>query len=275
MVRRMFRPITLITLLALAAFPALAETQAEVLTADLMAGWRTGVGTHMAALHLALAPEWKTYWRSPGEAGIPPEFDWSGSQNVGAVRFYWPRPEVFTANGMRSIGYHHELVLPIEITALDPNRPIHLRVQVALGVCRDICMPASLDLAADLPAPANAGATTADPVIRAALHAQPDSARAGGVRKVSCQVEPIADGLRLTATLQLPSTGGNETVVLEPGQAAIWVSDAQSDRQGGQLVASADLVADSGAAFALDRSAVTVTVLGRDRAVEITGCPAP
>jgi len=275
MLRPMLKPIALATGLALAAFPALAETQAEVLTADLMAGWRTGVGTHMAALHLALAPEWKTYWRRPGEAGIPPEFDWSGSQNVDAVRLYWPRPEVFTVNGMQSIGYHHELVLPIEITALDPALPIHLRARVALGVCRDICMPASLDLAADLPAPASDGAASPDPVIRSALRAQPDSAKAAGLRTISCQVDPIADGLRLTATLQLPSTGGNETVVLEPGQAAIWVSDAQSDRAGGQLVASADLVADTGAAFALDRSAVTVTVLGRDRAVEITGCPAP
>jgi len=269
----MFRPITLVTLLALAAAPALAETQAEVLAADLMAGWRSGPGSHMTALHLRLAPEWKTYWRSPGEAGIPPEFDWSGSQNVGAVRLYWPRPEVFAVNGMQSIGYHHELVLPIEITALDPALPIHLRVQVALGVCRDICMPASLDLAADLPAPALASAATPDPVIRSALRAQPDSAEAAGLRTISCQVDPIADGLRLTATLQLPSTGGDETVVLEPGQAAIWVSDAQSDRAGGQLVASADLVADSGAVFALDRSAVIVTVLGRDRAVEIIGCP--
>ncbi|MDP3960380.1 MAG: protein-disulfide reductase DsbD family protein, partial [Pseudorhodobacter sp.] len=267
--------ITLITLLALAASPALPETQAEVLAADLMAGWRSGPGSHMTALHLRLAPEWKTYWRSPGEAGIPPEFDWSGSQNVGAVRLYWPRPEVFAVSGMQSIGYHHELVLPIEITAIDPAQPIHLRVRVALGVCRDICMPASLDLAADLPAPASAGAATPDPVIRSALRAQPDSARAAGLRTISCQVDPIADGLRLTATLQLPSTGGDETVVLEPGQTAIWVSDAQSDRAGDRLVASADLVADSGTAFALDRSAVTVTVLGRDRAVEITGCPAP
>jgi len=274
MVHAMFRRIALVTLLALAAAPARAEAQAEVLAADLMAGWRTGPDRHMTALHIALAPEWKTYWRSPGEAGIPPEFDWSGSHNVGAVRLYWPRPEVFAVNGLRSIGYHNELVLPIEVTALDPARPIHLRMEVALGVCRDICMPASLDLATDLPAPASVGAATPDPVIRAALRAQPDSARAAGLRAITCRVDPIADGLHLTATLQLPPTGGDETVVLEPGQTAIWVSDAQSDRQGGQLTASADLVAESGAAFSLDRSAVTVTVLGRDRAVEISGCPA-
>lgn len=271
----MFRPITLAVLLALAAPPAFAQTQGEVLSAEILPGWRTGATTHMTALHLALAPEWKTYWRSPGEAGIPPEFDWSGSQNVQSVQFFWPRPQVFEVSGMRSIGYRHDLVLPIEITAKNPGQPIRLRGSADLGVCRDICLPASLELAADLPAPDAVGGATPDPVINAALRARPSSGREAGLVAISCQVEAIADGLRLTATLQLPTTGGSETVVLEPGQAAIWVSAAQTTRKGDRLTATADLVAGNGAPFALDRSAVTVTILGRDRAVEIFGCPAP
>ncbi|MDP4031867.1 MAG: protein-disulfide reductase DsbD family protein [Pseudorhodobacter sp.] len=271
----MFRPITLAALLALTAPPAFAQTQAEVLSGEILPGWRTGATTHMSALHLALAPEWKTYWRSPGEAGIPPVFDWSGSQNVQSVRLYWPRPQVFEVSGMQSIGYRHDLVLPIEITAKNPGQPIRLRGSADLGVCRDICMPATLDLAADLPAPGAAGGAMPDPVINAALRARPSSGREAGLVAISCQVEAIADGLRLTATLQLPTTGGAETVVLEPGQPAIWVSEARTTRKGDRLTATADLVAGNGAPFALDRSAVTVTVLGRDRAVEIFGCPAP
>jgi DsbC/DsbD-like thiol-disulfide interchange protein len=73
-------------------------------------------GGHMAAVELQLAPGWKTYWRSPGDAGIPPSFDWSGSENVKSVRLHWPAPEVFEANGMQTIGYHERLVLPVEIT---------------------------------------------------------------------------------------------------------------------------------------------------------------
>ena len=69
-------------------------------------GWQMQNGHHMAGLSLQLAPDWKTYWRAPGEAGIPPLFDWSGSTNVQSVRVHWPSPVVFHLNGMQTIGYH-------------------------------------------------------------------------------------------------------------------------------------------------------------------------
>lgn len=266
----MLRTLLLSALVALGAPAAQATTEAEVLSAGVLPGWRTDSGTHMAALRLTLAPEWKTYWRAPGEAGIPPEFDWSGSSNLRSVRIHWPRPHVFHLNGMQTIGYRQELVLPIEITAIDPSQPIRLRATVDLGVCRDICMPASLAFAADLPAP---GAP--DSAIDKALRQRPDSGAQAGLRQIACDVEPIADGLRVTARMELPATGGDEAVVLEPGDGSIWVSEATVSRDGGWLTATADMVAAQGTPFVLDRSAVTVTVLGADRAVEIAGCPAP
>lgn len=270
MVHSMIKALTLAALMALTAPPAKAATQDEVLSASILPGWRAADGTHMAALRLALAPHWKTYWRSPGEAGIPPAFNWSGSDNLGSVKIHWPRPTVFHLNGMQTIGYLTDLVLPLEITAIDPSKPIQLRATVDLGVCKDICMPAALNLSADLPAP---GAP--DAAIKAALNARPDTGVEAGLTQISCQVDPISDGLRVTATILIPAIGGVETVVLEPGQDAIWVSEAQSARAGHSLTATADFVPTSGAPFALDRSAMLVTVLGQDRAVEILGCPAP
>jgi DsbC/DsbD-like thiol-disulfide interchange protein len=176
---------------------------------------------------------------------------------------------VFHLNGMQSIGYTERLVLPMELTPRDPSQPILLRATVDLGVCRDICMPATLTLAAEI-----AGPGGPDAAIRAALDSRPHSGAEAGLTAIACTVEPIRDGLRLTATLRLPPTGGDEAVVFEPG-GAIWVSEAVVDRQGGKIVAVSDLVPESGAPFALDRSRVRVTVLGRDRAVEIAGCPAP
>ena len=225
----------------------------------------------MAALELQLAPQWKTYWRSPGDAGIPPHFDWSGSENVASVRFHWPAPEVFHTNGMQSIGYHDGLVLPIEVVAKDPSRPVRLRARVDLGVCKDVCMPASLDLAAELTLP---GAS--DPLIRAALKAQPVSAHSAGVGRVACTLEPLRDGMRLIAELDLAPQGREEVVAVEPGAAGVWVSEAKVSRSGSRLTATVDMVPPSGAPFALDRSAVVLTVIGRaGRAVEIKGCPAP
>lgn len=269
MVTAMPSRIALALCLCLAAPAAQATTQDDIVRAEVLPGWRDG-RTHMAALHLRLAPGWKTYWRSPGDAGIPPEFDWSGSTNVASVRLHWPVPHVFSLNGMQTIGYREDLVLPVEIQARDPRQPIHLRVAIDLGVCRDICLPATLDMTADLPPRGSP-----DPAIEGALNAKPETGREAGLRRIACRVEPIDDGLRLTAELDLPETGAQEVVVLEPGQPSVWVSEAETARHGARLTAVSDLVGPGGAPFALDRGAMVVTVLGDDRAVEIRGCPAP
>lgn len=255
--------------LVLAAPPARATTQDEVLSARLRTGWETGRGQHMAALQLDLAPGWKTYWRSPGDAGIPPQFDWSGSTNLKSVNLLWPAPAVFQTNGMQTIGYHDQLVLPIEVVAIDPARPVHLSAEIELGVCSDICMPASLSLSAEIAAPGRP-----DAAIKAALRNQPVPGAAAGLSGIACTVEPIADGLRLTARMALPALGPRETVAFETADPGVWVAEAVSDRQGGALVAMTELVPPSGQPFTLDRSAVTVTVISGAGAVEIAGCPA-
>ena len=135
-------------------------------------------------------------------------------------------------------------------------------------MCNQICMPAAVQLTAIL----DAGAP--DVAIKAALKAQPVGGKAAGLRAIACEVLPIADGLRLTAVLDLPQRGA-ETVVFETADAGVWGGEAQSARAGGLLTAVVDLVASSGAPFALDRSGVVVTVLGAGGSVEIAGCPAP
>lgn len=270
MVALMLRQILLALTLSFAALPARAITQDEVLSASILAGWTTKDGTQMAALHLQLAPGWKTYWRAPGDAGIPPVFDWSASENVSSIRLHWPRPSVFDLNGMKSIGYHDDLVLPVEVTPIDPSRPILLRLKADLGVCKDICMPAALDIESPLQSDGHG-----DAAIRAALDSQPVSARKAGVATVTCQVEPIRDGLRVTADVTMPVQGKAETVVFESGLAGVWVSEAQTTRQGAVLTAIAEMVPPNGKPFALERGKVTLTVIGTDRAVEIRGCPAP
>jgi DsbC/DsbD-like thiol-disulfide interchange protein len=252
------------------AAPALATTQDDVLAAQLRPGWQMENGGHMAAVELQLAPGWKTYWRSPGDAGIPPTFDWSGSENVKSVRIHWPAPEVFEANGMQTIGYHERLILPVEVTPEDPSRPVHLAVEMALGVCDQICLPAVVDLSADLTTP---GAP--DDAIRAALRSGATAAGDAGVSAVSCQIDPIDDGLRLTARVRLPDPGQPEVVAFETADRTVWVAQAITQREGGELVSMTELVPPDGAPFALDRSEVTLTILAAGAAVEVRGCPAP
>lgn len=231
--------------------------------AEVLPGWQRPDGARIAAVRIALGEGWKTYWRSPGDAGIPPQFDFTGSENVAGVTVHWPAPEVFDQNGMRSVGYDGEMVLPLEIHPADPGQPVHLRTEMDLGICHDICVPVSLGLSADLRGP---GAP--DPTIRTALTAQPRPAE-GAAR---CVIEPIADGMRVTARIALPP-GTGEVALFELRSTPVWVSESEVLRDGGALVARADFVADSGKPFALDRNDLRITVLSDAGAVEFNGCP--
>ncbi|MDN5785685.1 protein-disulfide reductase DsbD domain-containing protein [Pseudorhodobacter sp.] len=259
------------TLAVIAGFglPGAGQAQTDVFTAELRTGWRMDSGNQMVAFHLALKDGWKTYWRAPGDNGIPPSFDWSGSRNVKSVRIHWPRPKVFDVGGMETIGYSHEFVLPVEIVPVDPAQPLTLKAAVDLGVCADICVPASFEVAAELPRP---GAT--DPAINRALRQRPSTVKEAGLKTVTCAMVPQKGGMKLTALMQMPSTGGPEVVVVEPGIDGVWVSPADVSRNGNELRAVVDLIAPGGV-MALQRDAIVLTVLGKHRAVEIQGCAAP
>jgi suppressor for copper-sensitivity B len=113
-----------------------------------------GVATVPLGLQLELAPGWKTYWRSPGDAGIPVTVDWSASTNLAALDIAWPAPQRFTLFGLDSFGYEDEVVLPLTARPVDAGKPLGLRLKVNYLLCEKICIPYTADLALDLPATA-------------------------------------------------------------------------------------------------------------------------
>jgi DsbC/DsbD-like thiol-disulfide interchange protein len=254
----------------LMAVPATAQAVKDnVISMDLLNGWATEDGTVMAALRFELAPGWKTYWRAPGESGIPPQFDWTGSSNIAGAKIHWPTPTVFVENGLRTIGYKNELILPVEFTPVDRSKPMAVAADVALGVCQDICLPVSISVARDLDqAPNQSG------VIKSALADRPVSATAGHLSDLSCAVEPISDGLRVTATMSAPNFGTDGIAVMELPDPDIWVSEATVKHVGSQVVATVDMVPPTAAPFALDRSDIRITLLSSAQAVDVLGCPA-
>lgn len=259
--------------LALPLLPVSGAAESQLgtpIAADVMPGWQQPDGTRVAAVRFTLAPGWKTYWRTPGEGGIPPQFDWKGSRNLSDVAINWPTPQVFHQNGMRTIGYENELILPLTIAPRRANKPVTLKGEVDLGVCKDICVPQTLRFSVTLD-----GATNQPtPAIAAALAARPYSAQEAGVRSAACKVAPNQYGLEIQATLDMPSTGGREVVIIEPGTDEIWASETDASRAGATLVARGDMMSVHGGAFALDRSNIRITVLGSRMAVEIKGCTA-
>ncbi len=104
-----------------------------------------------AGVEIAMPAGWKTYWRTPGESGVPPEFDWSASKNLASARVLYPAPRRFTDKSGAIIGYQERALFPIEIAASDPSKPILLRVKASYGVCKDLCVPAETELSLEVP----------------------------------------------------------------------------------------------------------------------------
>ncbi len=249
--------------------PATAQGVDNLVRLEVLDGGKTAEGTYQGALRLKLKDGWKTYWRAPGDAGIPPQFDWKGSRNIADIAFTWPAPHVFDQNGLRSVGYEDQLVLPVEITPKNPAKPVRLRGEMDLGVCKDVCVPGRLEFDHTMDADA-----ARNPAIAAALAQRPFSEREAGVADATCQLTPTADGMRIEARITMPSAGGSEFAVIEPGNPALWASQPDTRRQGNTLIASSEIIGASGGPFALDRSEVRITVLGANHAVDIQGCSA-
>jgi suppressor for copper-sensitivity B len=113
-------------------------------------------------LEFQIKPGWHIYWRSPGDAGLPPRVDWAGSENVTAPAIAWPLPRRYTIFGLTTFVYGDDVVLPMAARVPDPGAPVRLRAKVSYLVCEKICIPYDATLALDLPPTAAAGPATGD-----------------------------------------------------------------------------------------------------------------
>src|SRR5882757_7264561 len=96
----------------------------------LLAGSRSGT-VLLGGIAIQLEPGWHTYWRTPGDSGVPPRFDFSKSDNVEAVTVMWPAPTKFDDGaGGSSLGYKQQVVLPLRIVAKDTGKPVTLRADI-------------------------------------------------------------------------------------------------------------------------------------------------
>ena len=238
----------------------------------ILGGWQQPDGSRLAAVAIRLAPGWHTYWRVPGDAGIPPSFDWSGSRNLAAVAYEWPHPTVFDNGDMRTIGYAGTLILPVRLTAADPAAPLELVLAASFGVCADICVPDAATATARL-APGAPDEGRAE--IEAALAQRARTASEAGVVDATCSLSPGADGYQLEARVTFADAPGpGQVAVLESGQPEVWIGAAESETRGRTVVARAP-VAGGAAGPVLERRSLRLTVLDDRRAVDIDGCQAP
>jgi DsbC/DsbD-like thiol-disulfide interchange protein len=144
--------VTATALIALAAIPratTAGAADASIWDGDarsamrLIAGSPASRSAVRAGIELRLGAGWKTYWRYPGDSGVPPRFDFSKSTNVKSVTVRWPAPHRFTDESGASIGYKGGVLLPLDIVPANPAQPVTLRIALEYAICEKICIPAA------------------------------------------------------------------------------------------------------------------------------------
>lgn len=210
------------TAVAAAAWPriALAErndfaspwSEASHSAIRLIDGGRAG-SVALAGLQMRMRPGFKTYWRDPGDSGVPPTFDWSGSDNVAQIDVIWPTPARFEDGAGWSIGYPDKVVLPVQVTARDAAAPVRLALRIDYAVCEVMCIPAqgaaSLTLAA-------AGASPHAATVAAAIASAPRLTALGATSDAGLAVKAVNvfDGPKPRLVVDIAAPTGAEPLDL-------------------------------------------------------------
>ena len=146
-----------------------------------------------AGIEIKLDPGWHTYWRDPGNSGVPPKIDFSGSDNVKSVTVLWPAPERFPDGaGGTSIGYFDRVILPLHVMPQNAGKPSSLQLKLGYDICSNMCVPVESNLKLSLNGDGAEEAAIEKAEIRVPQRAvlgeggvQPGSTKDGGARSLA------------------------------------------------------------------------------------------
>jgi hypothetical protein len=229
-------------------------------------------GSVAAAVEITLAPGFKTYWRHPGEAGVPPLFDFSASSNLASFEVLYPRPEVIEDESGRMIGYHRRVIFPLRVVAKNAAEAVALDLKLSYGACEKICIPATGaaaltlggapdavlagDIAAALatvPASVTKGESGPHPILKTfAQHPMPGQA-----------LDPGAPSTRLT----LKIGDGSGAQILAEGPEGWFLETAPSKENGSDGAFTISFFGPRKTSYE-SPCPVRLTILGKEKAVE-------
>jgi DsbC/DsbD-like thiol-disulfide interchange protein len=177
---------------------------------SLLEGGREG-DHWLAGIEITLDPGFKTYWRNPGESGLPPRFDWSGSDNAAFIDVLWPAPSRHEDAAGVAYTYSDKVVLPVRVRAKDPSKPVTLALSADYGICKDICIPAHAEVRT-VPSDGASGRTAIDKALAKVPLSQPIGVAA---ELAVVAIEPLLqDKPALKVTVRAPS-GAQPTLFAE------------------------------------------------------------
>ena len=257
----------------MAPLPALAAgstaTQPQVAVSLISAQTAVGQAQQIRlGLHFTLAEGWKTYWRSPGDAGYPVAVDWTGSGNLAKADLLWPVPHRFTLFGLDTFGYKDEVVLPVIATLSEPGKPLAIRAHLRYLVCETVCIPYEADLTLDIPA--GEGLPSADAQLIDRYYAQiPGDGRAQGLTLDRVELAGGADKpvLQVTARSTLDRFSEPDLIVEAPPGLYFGKPKVQLGENGSLAHLSLPIGREAGAS-SLSAAAVTLTLIDGIRGLE-------
>ncbi len=225
----MFRTVSAALFLIMSLFPAVGQSpsSARELHSEvrLLSGGMQGEHW-LAGIEITLDEGFKTYWRNPGESGLPPRFDWSGSENVASVEIQWPAPSWHEdAAGVAYI-YSHRVVLPVLVKAASPDQPVKLALSVDYGICKDICIPAHAELGATLSSPGENRVS-----IEEALAKVPHPQALGAQSDLSIVSSQASGGDKPSLSVTVKAPDGAKPVLFAEGPEDWYLSSSPPDGQ--------------------------------------------
>jgi suppressor for copper-sensitivity B len=224
------------------------------------------------ALHIVLQPGWKTYWRSPGDAGYPLQIDVSGSTNVEEAKVAWPVPHRFQLFGLQTFGYGEEVAFPVMVTPVTAGAPIALKAKIRYLVCEQICVPQDGDLTLDLPQ-GDATPSSYAPLVNRFASLVPKSGE-----RLGWSVERVAVDQQSQLVVDAKSTGEvfNAPDVVIEGAPQFYFGppkvELSVDRQTARLYVPLERLGKGGE---LPDSDLILTLFDGDRGMELITRPVP
>jgi suppressor for copper-sensitivity B len=224
-------------------------------------------------LEFRLAPHWKIYWRSPGDAGYPPRLDWTGSTNLAGADLAWPAPRRFSVSGLETVGYTDEVVLPITARLTRAGTPAHFQLALSYLTCDDICIPYDTQLALDLApgAPADGDRGYAALIARYAARVPGDG---GG--DLSLRAATLIPGKPAHLELRVHSAaalGAPDAFIEAPPGVAFGAPRLKAGEGPGDARLLLPISGGPGAADAVIGHPITVTLVDGDRALQAVATP--
>jgi DsbC/DsbD-like thiol-disulfide interchange protein len=222
-----------------------------------------------AGVEIKLSPGWKTYWRYPGDSGVPPRFNFAQSLNVKSVNVSWPAPDHFVDEGGQSIGYKDSVIFPLRITPEDPTKPVTLRVTLDYAVCEKLCVPAKGEAELLL----SGGASSLAPLVEAAEARVPKRVPLGEGTVLAIQAihrETLAGHQRVVVDTKEPAADPVELYAEGPtAEWALPLPEALSAAPPGSRRFAFDLDGLPPGASA-DGAILTLTLVAGRKAIEVT-----